>query len=869
VRLIATAAVAALCGLPLQAAEPPARKQASAVRVPAGSIQVDGRLEEAAWATVAALEDFTQKEPSQGAAPTDRRQVRIAYDEDALYVGARLYARDPKAIQAPLSRRDVGHQSEHLLISLDTYLDRRTAYTFGVTASGVRLDYYHRADNELDIDGSFDPVWQAKAVIDGEGWTAEMRIPFTQLRFNDRAQQVWGLNIDHWIPSRNEDVYWVVIPKDVTAWASRFGELRGIEGVRPRRRLELLPYGSAGGRFSGRPAAGDPFRDGSETEGRVGGDLKMGLGPGLTLQAAVNPDFGQVEADPAEVNLSAFETFFDEKRPFFTENQQLFEGGLGYFYSRRIGQRPRGPAEGEFVDFPATSTILGAAKLTGRLPSGLSLGALGAITGQESARTFDTGMGAPASLRVAPRTAYGVVRAQQEVGAAASTVGFMLTGVHRSLEAADPLADLHVRNAFSGGVDSLLRFAGGTYQLITTAGFSHVAGEPAAIDRLQRSSARYYQRPDATHVTYDPTRRALSGWHAYVELEKENGRHWLWEVSAGAESPGLELNDAGRIGTADGLTFFGQLVYRETRPGRVLHNYSVSFNTENEWNFARERQFGALRSDATLTWKNFWVTNLTAWVDLRAQDERLTRGGPSMGLPRAWVTIAQLSSASFARTKWNGRVYYGRNELGGLTYRLSGGVSLRPGPRWQLSIDPNYLRAVDPRQYVDTLPGGRAVTFGQRYVFASLDQSTLLAQVRLNYTLRPDLTLELYAEPFTASGRYLDFGELLAPRSRMLRAYGAEGTTLTRHADGSRTVRDGEAAFTLEDRDFRVRSFRSNLVLRWEWRPGSTLYVIWQQDRFGSEVRGDRIGPRDLFRSFTAPGDNVLAVKASFWVPLG
>jgi hypothetical protein len=868
VQLTAAAALL-LCAASLHAAEPPVRKQAIAVRLPPGAIQVDGRLDEAVWRTAVPLEDFTQKEPNQGAAPTDRREVRFAYDGDALYVGARLYARGPSAIQAPLSRRDVGHQSEHLLVSLDTYLDRRTAYTFGVTASGVRLDHYHRGDNETDIDAAFDPVWQAEAVVDAEGWTAEMRIPFTQLRFNDRTHHVWGLNIDHWIPSRNEDVYWVVVPKDVTAWASRFGELHGIEGVRPRRRLELLPYVAGGGRFSGLAEAGDPFRDGSETEGRVGGDLKMGLGPGLTLQATVNPDFGQVEADPAEVNLSAFETFFDEKRPFFTENQQLFLGGASYFYSRRIGQRPRGTAEGDFVDFPGTSTILGAAKLTGRLPSGLSLGALGAVTDQEWARTFDAAIGAPAHVKVAPRTAYGVVRAQQEVGTSASVVGMMLTGVHRALDQSDPLSDLYVRNAFSGGADSLLRFAGGTYQLFTTAGFSHVAGEPGAVDRVQRSSARYYQRPDASHVTYDPTRRSLSGWNAFVELEKTNGRHWLWDVSAGAESPGFEINDAGRLGTADGLTFFGQLRYRETRPGRIFHNYSVNLNTENEWNFARDRQFGALRSDATLTWKNFWVTNLTAWVDIRAQDERLTRGGPSMGLPRAWVTIAQLSSASFARTRWNGRVYYGRNELDGLTYRISGGLSFRPSPRWQLSVDPNYLRVVDPRQYVDTLAGGRAETFGQRYVFASIDQSTLLAQVRLNYTFTPDLTLELYAEPFTASGRYSDFGELLRPRSRFLRAYGTDGTTITRNADGSRTVTDGAEGFTVDDLDFRVRSFRSNLVLRWEWRPGSTLYVIWQQDRFGSEVRGDRIGPRDLFRSFNAPGDNVLAVKASFWVPVG
>jgi hypothetical protein len=469
------------------------------------------------------------------------------------------------------------------------------------------------------------------------------------------------------------------------------------------------------------------------------------------------------------------------------------------------------------------------------------------VTDRESARRFERATGASTAVAVAPRTGYGVVRAQQEIGGGGSTAGFMLTAVHRDFQGGDLLSDLYVRNAFSGGADALLRFAGGAYELSTSVGFSHVAGSATAVDRLQRSSARYFQRPDVTHVTYDPTRTSLSGWNAYGTMAKRNGR-WLWTAEVSAESPGLEWNDAGRISTADGVFALAQLVYRETRPGQVFHNWSVSLDSENEWNFGGDRQFGAIRSDATLTWKNFWVTNLTAWVDLRAQDERLTRGGPSMGLPRGWVTIAQLSSASFASTKWNGRLYYGRNELDGLTYRISGGLSLRPSPRWQVSVDPNYLRYVEPRQYVDTLAGGRPQTFGRRYVFAHLDQSTLLAQVRLNYTFTPDLSLELYAEPFTSSGHYDRFGELLAARSRSLLAYDAS---------------------TLPDRDFRVRSFRSYLVLRWEWRPGSTLYVIWQQDRFGSEVRGDRIGPGDLFRTFGAPGDNFFAVKAAFWLPLG
>jgi hypothetical protein len=862
-------AVALLAAGSAALADPPPRKQATAVRISPGAVRLDGRLDEAVWRDTTPLTDFVQKEPVEGAPPTDAMQVWIVYDDEALYVAGRMGTQGRGAIQSPISRRDNVSQSEHLYIALDTFLDRRTAYTFGVTASGVRLDFYHPNDDELDVDSTFDPVWEARAFVEDHAWTCEMRIPFSQLRFNDRAEQVWGMNLDHWIPSRFEDVFWVPVPKNVRAWSSRFGELRGISGIRPSRRVEIVPYAAADAVATGAAAPGNPFVDGARASARVGADAKMGLGPNLTLQATFNPDFGQVEADPAEVNLTAFETVFDEKRPFFTEGRQLFTGSAGpsYFYSRRIGGRPRGLAEGEFVDYPEAATILGAAKLTGRLASGLSIGALAAVTDREDARTFTSGRGL-ADVRVDPLTSYGVVRAQQQFGAAASTFGGILTAVHRNFDADDPLSAVLTRDAFSGGADSTLRLKGGAYEVAGYLGFSHVAGEPDAILRLQRSSARYFQRPDADYVEEDPGRRSLSGYAGSLEARKVSGRHWLWTARASAESPGFEVNDAGEVQSADDLKLLGQLKYRETTPGRRLHGYSVSLDIDNQWNYGRDRRIGIIRSDATLTFKNFWQANLSAWMEAPALDARLTRGGPSMGTPRGWVTIAELNSGFQARNRWNGRVYYGENELGGQTYRLSGSVSFRPRPGWQVTVDPNYLRDKYPQQYVATLEGGRPETFGRRYVFGFIDRSTLLAQIRLSYVFKPDLTLDLYAEPFAASGRYLRFGELAAPRRRELRVYGTDGTTVSANPDGSRTITDGGRSFTLDNADFNVRSFRSNLVLRWEWRPGSLLFVVWQQDRSNEIAQGALVGPGDLFDSFRAPGDNVFAVKASFWLPI-
>ncbi|HEX2202086.1 MAG TPA: DUF5916 domain-containing protein [Longimicrobium sp.] len=845
-----------------------ARKRHTAVRVEGRAPQVDGKLDDAAWAAAPVLSDFVQKEPVEGAQPTERTEVRFVYDDEALYVGARMYANDPRAIQAPVSRRDNGFQAEHLLVSLDTYLDRRTAYTFGVTASGVRLDHYHPRDHETDVDPSFDPVWKAEARIDSAGWTAEMRIPFSQLRFVDRPEQTWGLNLDRWIPSREEDVYWTPVPRNVTAWASRFGDLGGIRGVRPSRRIEVMPYVASAATVHAETDPGDPFAERTESQLRVGGDVRVGLGPNLTLEATVNPDFGQVEADPAEVNLSAFETFFSEKRPFFTEGAQLLQGsGPGYFYSRRIGAAPRCRSlPGDYADCPEASTILGAAKLTGRLASGTSVGALAAVTDQERVRLYDAAADSFWSLRLAPRTAYAVGRVQQEFGPATSTAGLSLTAVHRDLAEGSLVEARHARDAVTGGGDWNLRFRGGEYVVYGHLGGSWVTGDSAAILLLQEAPARYYQRPDQAYVEVDPSRTSLFGWSGAVGVQRQNGKHWLWDVYGGTESPGFELNDAGSLGTADGMVGVGSLTYRETTPKDAYRSYSVSLSSENEWAWDGVRKFGALRTDASVTWKNFWRTNLTAWVDFPAQSTTATRGGPRLGTSRAWVVIGQLLSRASAPTTWNGRVYYGRNEAGELTYRLSGGVTVTPGPRWRFSVTPNYLRYRDPRQYVATLPGGPAETYGDRYLFSFLDQSTFLAQLRLNYTFTPDLSLELYAEPFAASGRWYDFGELPRPRSEDLRFYGP--------ADPLRSV-DGEHVFTHDDgteevlaQDFNVRSLRSNAVLRWEWRPGSTLFVVWQQDRSSETIDGRLVGIRSLGEAFEAAGDNFLAIKMTYWLPV-
>ncbi|MAE72049.1 MAG: hypothetical protein CME06_16475 [Gemmatimonadetes bacterium] len=827
--------------------------------VDGGTIQIDGRLDETIWSLAAPIERFTQKDPDPGQPSTLKTAVSLAYDDEALYVGARMHA-DPDEILATVSRRDQVGSSERIIVSLDTYRDRRTAYSFALTATDVRADYYHSSDSEHRRDYSFDPVWEGKSAIDEQGWSAEMRIPFSQLRFNDTGE--WGLNLNRWVPTRNEDSYWIYISRDETGWASRMGALVGIEGIEPSRRIELLPYAAA---TADLPSGDGRWLDRAEGEPRIGADLKMGIGPNLTLDATVNPDFGQVEADPAEVNLSAFETFFDEKRPFFTEGAQLLSGpGPGYFYSRRIGAAPRGVATGGTVlEQPEHTTILGAGKLTGRLESGLSVGALAALTSAEHATIEGS-----KTTEIEPLSEYGVLRLRQEIGNEGSTIGALLTGVERSFGAGGDLATQMARRAYSGGTDCNLRLRGGEYFAFWNLGFSHLRGDPRALVEVQRSSAHYFHRPDAAHVAVDSSRTTMTGYMTSAGIARHGGEHWLWSFGASVETPDFELNDVGRLRSADDTRIWHTLTWRENDRIGPFQRMNVGFEGEllgNSDGLHRTAR-GQLESD--LVWGNFWTSTFAFGARRAGLNDKKTRGGPLMGTALGASGEASLASNWAGPLTWHTRAYRWWDETGGGGGTFSGGLTWRLAERWEARLEPRIDYNLDTRQYVTAHAGGPSETFEQRYIFASLDQTTLLLQARLNLAITPDLTFELYAEPFASSGRYSAFGELARPRDDELLFYGERGTTIEGQG-GLWRVTDGDEEFSFVRSDFRFHSFRSNAVLRWEWRPGSTLFLVWQSDRSEPELTGREVDPGSLFDALGAPGEHMFALKVNWWVPVG
>lgn len=869
-----------------QGADPSELKEAVIVRFNGGSIDVDGRLDESAWRQAIFVSDFRQKDPVFGADPSDRTEVAFLYDDDAIYIAARMFSSDPDNLPSALTRRDGFGRAEHLTVSLDAFYDRRTASSFTITSGNGRRDYLNTRDAEdfRARDYTWNPVWEAKAVLDSIGWSAEFRIPFSQLRFSSAEIQSWGLNIQRGMPQKNEDVFWIAVPRNTPGFVSHFGTLTGIEGIKPSSRIELLPYVAGNANYTGQPVPGNPFNDGSVSSGRFGGDVKVGLGPSLTLDATINPDFGQVDADPAEVNLSAFESFFPEQRPFFTEGSQMLsggggEGGSSYFYSRRVGAAPRGPISGDFVDRPGSVRILGAAKVTGRVAPGWELGVFSAVTERTYARSYDEDTQTFASAEVEPVTLFGASRLQHQFGASGSTLGFSLATMRRGFTEASGLAERFSRQSLAGGSDWSLRFQGGNYTISGRAGFSYVGGSPESMTRIQRSSARYYQRPDADYVEVDSSATSLYGLSFGIRASKNSGL-WTWNVNLDSDSPGFETNDTGRLTNSDDISASGEIALRQTEPKGIFRRSRVSLSLRSGWNYGGVRREGQVRLSSQGTFMNYMDANFNAQYNPRSLSDNATRGGPLMQNGWRWRMDGNVSNNNSSTTTARLNLVHERGEFDAWNTEVGLRFGFNPTQTLSLSVDPGFSHRVSARQYVGRFDSGSEATFGYRYVFAKIERSQLSMRLRVNYLFSPTLSLEAYGEPFSASGRYFGFGELEAAGSRFLREYGTAAGTSISLANQTYTITDTQVpgSFSLSNPDFNSFSFRSNLVIRWEWQPGSTLFLVWQQNRSdfcsggsvdfcpNGSVPGSQASVGSFADPFKLPGDNFLALKVSYWI---
>lgn len=836
---------------------------------------IDGSLGDPVWSGAPVASGFIQRQPDPGAPASQETEARIVYDDDAVYVGVRLHDDRPDLIAAPLARRDAsGISSDWMYVMIDSYHDRRTAFVFAVNPRGIQKDYTVYNDSDEDI--SWDPVWEVATSMDAEGWTAEFRIPLGQLRF-DPDGEVWGLNLQRRVARTEEWTFWSPWPPNTAGYVSHFGTLTGIADLEPVRAMSIQPYARAS--VTRAPSdSGNPFYDENELGAAMGADLLVGLTAGLTLSGTLNPDFGQVEADPAEVNLSAFESFFSEKRPFFVERADVFRFGrvrsnLGiyskeFFYSRRIGRAPRRTLNDSgilFVDAPQQSPIIGAAKVTGKAGP-WTIGVLDAVTGQAEAEYLRAD-GERGETPVEPRTNYFAGRVRRELREGASILGGMFTATNRA-SAGSAIGSILASDAYLGGVDFEHAWADRSLFLSGYAAASRVQGSADAMTRLQTSPSRYYQRPDADHVDVDPDRTTLSGHMASLALQRRGS----WDLSLVFEeaSPGFEMNDLGFQGRVDYRAlgaFVGRLM---PEPSGIFRNRSAYLFGASAWNFDGDQHLSFFGGGANASFRNLWNVGIEGNIQPPVTDDRLTRGGPVARTTTGWNVSSWLGTDPRRSLGAELHVSAGGNREGRSERSLGLTADWRPSTAVRLRLGPSISRISSPRQYVTAIPDELATgTFGQRYVFADIDRTTVALTTRLDWTFSPTLSLELYAEPFVAAGDYSRFKEFAEPGTARFSVYGEDIGVVTEE-DGLYTVDpDGDAGaspFELSDPSFNVRSLRGNAVLRWEYLPGSTLFFVWQQERSERAPFGDFAFQRDAGEILDAPSTNVLLIKVTYWL---
>ena len=863
-------------------AQPPTpqeQKTVHAIRA-SGPISIDGVLEETAWQEEG-YSDFTQSDPTDGAQPTEKTKVWVAYDEKYLYVAARLYDSQPELITSRLGRRDDFVDSDWFIFAVDPYYDRRSGYQFAVNPAGSIVDW--TLLNDEWNDSTWDGVWEWKALIDEEGWTVEIRIPYNQLRFPKKDEYVWGVNFRRVIKRKNERIGFVWVPKEDSGYVSRFAKLLGIKDIRPGRHIEFLPYSVVQAQYSPEES-GNPFETGNKYLGNTGFDLKIGLKSNLMLDTTVNPDFGQVEVDPAVINLSDYETYFSEKRPFFIEGSNIFDqfgrGGAtsvaslswsspSFFYSRRIGRAPQGNVEQDgHVNFPDRSTILGAFKLTGKVGKGWNIGFINALTAREYAEIDSDGQ--RFKEEVEPFSYYGVLRTLREFNEGKQGLGFIATSVVRDLRN-ENLKGILNKNAFSLAIDGWT-FLDKNKTWVTGGwiGGTRIEGSQTAILELQQSFLHYYQRPDATHVEVNEEATSISGWGGRFYINKQKG-NFLLNAAFGALSPGFDPNDVGfQHGNSDKINAHLLTGYHQPQPGKVFRNWLVFGGPFRNYDFGGNKTWDGYLIIVEGQFLNYWRFNTMLAYNPQTISNNLTRGGPLALVPSGYQIDFGLSTDSrkpIVISAYQG--YYSRPTDG---YSWNGNVSIRWKPRTNISFSfgPEYYVKKSSIQWVTRVDDPLMTeTFGTRYVFGYYFQRMLSSNIRLNWTFNPRLSLQLYLQPRLAVGKYNQFKELARPKKYEYNLFGEDGSTIS-YSDSDEEYSvdpDGPGPapdFSFSNPDFNFKSLRGTIVLRWEYLPGSILYFVWTQNRADDAHPGDFNFRRDMGDLFTAPGANIFLIKISF-----
>ncbi len=823
---------------------------------------IDGKLDDACWKSGSWAGNFTQWVPKEGGKPSMPTEMKILYDDKNIYVAIRAFDSEPENITRKAGRRDefIG---DMVGITFDSYHDHRTGFEFDLSAAGQKVDLL--LTNPMNGDVSWDAVWYGKSGIEDSAWTAEFEIPLSQLRYSSDDEQVWGLHCWRWIDRLQEESDWEPQTSTGAGILYNFGELHGIKGLPKYRRIEVMPY-SLGRLNTFKNEPGNPFKDkGISWLGNFGLDAKVGLSTNFTADITVNPDFGQVESDPSVMNLTAFETFYEEKRPFFLEGKNIFSFDLGtanIFYSRRIGHSPSyypSLNDGEYLDFPDNTTIISAEKVSGKTAGGLSIGILQSITANQQAIMFSSSK--ESKISVEPLTNYFIARVQQDFSEGNTMLGGIFTSTNRFVK--DSQLEFLNRNAYSGGLDFFHQWNNKEFYVDAKFIGSFINGSREAIDLLQSSSARYYQRPDAGYLNFDSTRTFLSGYGGSIKIGKGSVGLWRYSTALSWRSPGLDLNDLGFMQTADIIEQKNAVSYFVNQPVSIFRTYSINLEQTNNWNFGLEYLSSAGSLNIYLEFLNKWALSAVFGYTSQALDMRLLRGGYAMLVPAAW------SNNYYIRTDPSEKIFFdltfntSASGNGSASYYLiQPSISFMPSNTLKISLGAFYSSSINKLQYVST----EQVDGENNYILGSVDQKTISGTLRIDYNITPELSIQYYGSPFASVGKYSEFKSITNPRAT---EFSNRYSVLTPVPEGDIFEvfenANSQLSYSFSNPDFNFFQFRSNLVLRWEYFPGSQIYLVWSQDRtnYISPATGSVYSALENLRNIYP--NNIFIIKFSYW----
>ncbi|MBT3210050.1 MAG: carbohydrate binding family 9 domain-containing protein [Bacteroidetes bacterium] len=833
---------------------------------------IDGLLDDPIWKTIDWEENFTQFEPHNSEKPSQNTAFKLFYDDNNLYLAVKAYDSEPEKIEKQLTRRD-GWGGDFLGIQLDSYFDKKTAFAFIVTASGIKNDGIFNSDGD-DFTESWDPIWFVKTSIDAEGWNAEYKIPLSQLRFAKKEKQKWGMQVIRKIYRNDELSLWQHIDNKESGWVSNFGELHGIENIKPKRQIEIAPFVLGKNEFY-ETEDDNPFSTGNDFSYNVGVDGKVGITNDLILDFTVNPDFGQVEADPSELNLSAFESYFSEKRPFFIEGKNITDyritpGGHpmardNLFYSRRIGKQALtypDVSDDEYVKIPERTKIIGAFKLTGKTKNGWSIGIVESITGREQAeidyngeRRFET---------IEPLTSYFIGRLQKDINKGNTVIGGIFTSTNRNFDGED--FDVLSKSANTAGLDFRQYWKDKKYYFSTKFVVSKIEGSEDAILEQQLSSIRYLQRPDADYLNVDSSLTSMSGHGGTILMGKSANSGLRYTFCLAWRSPKLELNDVGFLRQSDKIFHYLWIGYEFEKPFSIFRKMNINANEWAGWDFGGTNLYKGMSLNFRTVFTNLWSLGTGINFEGQSISNDMLRGGPSILLPGSWDTWLNLEtnetkplSAEIGYSINRGEENYYKNNS------FWAGLSYRPSKYISINVSSSYHEENSLLQYVTN----EAFEEEEQYIFANLDQKVFRVTSRIDINFTPNFSLQYYTSPFITGGIYDNFKNIIDPKaSKLNERYLIYNSQISYMIDdniyGIDANGNGNSDFTFDNPDFNFRQFRSNLVLRWEYSPGSVLFIVWSQSRTGSETNGKFDYKNDFKELFEITPYDVLLVKLSY-----